>query len=145
MKPADKSRTLRHRFVLSFALSVGALFPSAAAEAPATSRTAPLPRPRLTEALRATVENAATGAAGGAAVTMEKVIVQEARLPSGPPKEEQREGKFMITQGGYVLKGRGERFSTEFGLWRHIDIMEEPTDALRQTTRIRMGFLRVSW
>jgi hypothetical protein len=119
--------------------------PSAAAEAPAGSRSVPLPRPRLTEALRAKVETEPKSNADGAAIKMEKVIVREARLPSGPPKDEKREGPFSITQGGYVLKDRGERFSTEIGLWRHIDIIEDPRDALRQSDRIRMGFLRVSW
>ena len=76
---------------------------------------------------------------------MEKVIVRGSRLPSGPPKDVQREGPFSLTQGGYVLKDRGERFSTEIGLWRHIDIIEDERDQLRQTDRIRMGILRISW
>jgi hypothetical protein len=114
------------------------------AEAPIAARIAPMPRPRLTEALRAKVENESRGEAKPV-VNLERFIVREAPLPSGPPKEEQREGPFSMTQGGYLLKNRGERFSTELGLWRHIDIMEEPTEALRQGVRIRMGFLRVSW
>jgi hypothetical protein len=99
----------------------------------------------LTEALRAKAESERQSGAEGTAVKMENVIVQESRLPSGPPKDEKIEGPFSITQGGYVLKNRGKRFSTEIGLWRHIDIIEDPRDALRQSDRIRMGFLRISW
>ena len=83
--------------------------------------------------------------AEGAVIKMEKVIVREAPVPNGPAKEQEREGPFSITQGGYVMKNRGERFSTEIGLWRHIDIIEDPRDQLRQSDRIRMGVLRVSW
>jgi hypothetical protein len=99
----------------------------------------------LTEALRAKAESERENEAKGTAVKMEKVIVREARLPSGPPKDVQREGPFSVTHGGYVLKERGERFSTEIGLWRHIDIIEDERDQLRQTDRIRMGVLRISW
>jgi hypothetical protein len=99
----------------------------------------------LTEALRAKAESERQISAEGTAVKMEKVIVQESRLPSGPPRDEKIEGPFSITQGGYVLKNRGERFSTDIGLWRHIDLIEDPRDALRQSDRIRMGFLRISW
>ena len=105
----------------------------------------PLPRPRLTETLRAKAEAISQEGQSSGTVTMDKVVVKEARLPTGPPKEEQTEGRFSITEGGYLLKNRGEKFSTEVGLWRHIDIMEEPTVELRQSTRIRMGFLKVSW
>ena len=57
---------------------------------------------------------------------MDKVIVREARVPSSPPKEQERKGQFSITEGGYLLKNHGERFSTEVGLWRHIDILKIP-------------------
>ena len=83
--------------------------------------------------------------AEGAVIKMDKVIVREFPVPNGPPKEQEREGPFSITQGGYVIKKRGERFSTEIGLWRHIDIIEDPRDQLRQSDRIRMGMLRFSW
>jgi hypothetical protein len=99
----------------------------------------------LTEAIRDKVESERQSSAEGPAVKMKKVIVREARLPSGPSKEEQRDGPFSVAQGGYVLKNHGERFSTEIGLWRHIDIIEDPRDQLRQSERIRMGFLRISW
>src|SRR5687767_9117721 len=124
------------RGLLPLVLFMCILPESAAAEVP----TAPLPRPRLTDALRAKVASEHFGSAEGSALKMEKVIVREKRVPSGPPKEEQREGPFSITQGGYVLKNRGERFFTELGLWRHIDIIEDPRDQLRQSDRIRMGF-----
>ncbi len=71
---------------------------------------------------------------------MDKVIVKESRLPSGPPKEQQTEGKFSITQGGYLSKNKGEKFTTEVGLWRHIDIIEGPS-----VEKLRMGILRISW
>src|SRR5687768_12883344 len=90
---------------------------TAAAEVTTASRSAPQPRPRLTEALRAKVETERQSTAHGAAIKMEKVIVREARLASGPAKDEKSEGPFSITQGGYLLKNRGERFSTEIGLW----------------------------
>lgn len=106
---------------------------------------APMARPRLTETLRAKAEVISQEAHSSGTVTMDKVVVKESRLSLGPPKEEQREGRFSITEGGYLLKNRGEKFSTEVGLWRHIDIIEEPTVQLRQSTRIRMGFLKVSW
>lgn len=133
------------RWLPAVVFFAGTAFGSDAGEAPAALRGMPLPRPRLTEVLRAKVESERPEGAGEAAMKMEKVIVREPRLPVGPPKEEQREGPFSLTQGGYLLQKRGERFSTEIGLWRHIDIMEEPTDALRQSVRIRMGFLRFSW
>lgn len=104
-----------------------------------------MPRPRLTEALRARVEAEARKSGARPAVSLDRFIVRETPLPAGPPKEQEREGPFSITQGGYVLKKEGERFSTEVGLWRHIDIMEEPTDTLRQSMRIRMSILRFSW
>lgn len=76
---------------------------------------------------------------------MAKVVVRESPLPSGPSKAPPLTEKFSVTQGGYFLKSRGERFSTEVGLWRHIDIMDDPAVALRQSPRIRMAFLRFSW
>ncbi len=133
------------RFLLLLVSWIGIAAQSAAAEAPTALRGAPMPRPRLTEALRAKAQIERPTTTEGAAVTMEKVIVRETRVPSGPAKEEQREGPFSITQGGHVLKNRGERFSTEIGLWRHIDIIEDPRDAVRQSDRIRMSFLRISW
>ena len=134
------------RCLVTLVLFLGTSSQSGAAEAPIAPRGAPpLPRLRLTEALRAKAEGERQRDTDGAAVKIEKVIVRETRLPSGPPKEEQREGPFSITQGGYVLKNRGERFSTEIGLWRHIDVIENPADELRQSERIRMGFLRISW
>ncbi|MBL9212420.1 MAG: hypothetical protein JNL92_18305 [Opitutaceae bacterium] len=125
--------------LLSVSLALGS-----AADAPALLE-APQPRPRLTETLRAKAEEAARASASAGAVAMDKVVVRESRLPAGPPKEEQRDGEFSITQGGYILKRKGDKFSTEVGLWRHLDIMEDRAQADRQSTRIRMGFLRVSW
>ena len=116
-----------------------------AAEVPTASSSTPSPRLRLTEALRAKVEKERQDSAKETAIKMEKLVVREAPLPSGPPKDVQREGPFSLTQGGYLLKNRGERFSTEIGLWRHIDIIEDERDQLRQTVRIRMGVLRISW
>ena len=129
-------------FVLFLYLS-GAVF--LAAEAPATAPVEPAPRPRLTEALRAKAERERSGASDGIAVKMDKVVVREARLPSAPPKEQERDGKFSLTQGGHVLKKHGDKFTTEVGLWRHIDIIDDPRDQLRQSERIRMSFLRLSW
>jgi hypothetical protein len=106
---------------------------------------APSPRPRLTEALRAKAESERRSEANGIAVKMDKMIVREDPIPTGPPKDVQREGPFSMTQGGHLLKSRGERFSTEIGLWRHIDIIEDERDQLRQTVRIRMSVLRFSW
>ena len=116
-----------------------------AAEVPAAPRAEPSPRPRLTEALRLKVEQERTPEPDGGAVKMDKVIVREGRMPVAPPKEQERAGQFSITQGGYVLKKHGDKFSTEVGLWRHIDIIEDPRDQLRQSERIRMSFLRFSW
>ncbi len=138
------SRRLR-RCVSTVLLGVIAISDSVAAESSANSRAAPSPRPRLTETLRAKAQAEAQIAANVAAVKMDKVIVRESPLRTGPPKDVQRGGPFSLTQGGYVMKDRGERFSTEIGLWRHIDIMEDERDQLRQSDRIRMGILRVSW
>jgi hypothetical protein len=132
------------RCLLLIALSFGLSRYLSAADEPAV-RLTPQARPRLTDALRAKAEGNAPAAQSSAVVAMDKVVVRETPLPSGPPKEQQVDGKFSITEGGYLLKQRGEKFSTEVGLWRHIDIMEEPTVALRQSTRIRMGLLRFSW
>jgi hypothetical protein len=129
-------------FALLLCLSVaGAL----AAEAPATARVEPAQRPRLTDALRAKAEREQSNASDGVAVKMDKVVVREARLPSAPSKEQERDGQFSITQGGHVLKKHGDKFTTEVGLWRHIDIIDDPRDQLRQSERIRMSFLRLSW
>jgi hypothetical protein len=95
--------------------------------------------------LRAKAEREPRDEANGTAVKMDKVIVRDDPVPTGPPKDVQREGPFSIAQGGHVLKSRGERFSTEIGLWRHIDIIEDERDQLRQTVRIRMSVLRFSW
>lgn len=143
--PMMNSNPWTRRCLLLLVPWIGIAAQSAAAEAPTETRSAPMPRPRLTEALRAKVEIERPTTTEGAAVSMEKVVIREGRLSSGPPKEEQREGPFSITQGGHVLKNRGERFSTEIGLWRHIDIIEDPREAVRQSDRIRMSFLRISW
>ena len=128
-----------------FALGVGGWL--GRAEAQGLPERTPLPRPKLTEALRAKVEEAAPvpTSASSRAVTLDRFIVREKPLPSGPPKEVERAGPFSVSQGGYLLKNKGEAVSTELGLWRHIDIMDDPREALRQTTRIRMSFLRFSW
>ena len=118
---------------------------SLAAEAPAIAPVEPAPRPRLTEALRAKAEREQSGTSDGTAVKMDKVVVREARLPTAPPKEQERDGQFSITQGGHVLKKHGDKFTTEVGLWRHIDIIADPRDQLRQSERIRMSFLRLNW
>ena len=76
---------------------------------------------------------------------MEKVIVREAPLPSGPAKEKPRDGPFSVTEGGYLLKNRGKRISTEVGLWRHIEIIDYSRDQLGQTGGVRMGLLSISW
>ena len=55
------------------------------------------------------------------------------------------EGKFSITQGGYILKNDGATFSTEVGLWRHISVLPKLDEARDENLRIRMGLLRVSW
>jgi hypothetical protein len=142
-------------FCGSFAVASAA---SAASEAPGTSGRVPASRPRLTEALRAEVENKHVRTApldstssgnndrkDEKTLTMEKVIVRELPLPSGPPKEAQREGPFSVTQGGYLWKKDGRRFTVEVGLWRHLDIVEDPRTELHQTDKIRMGLVRISW
>ena len=134
--------TRRISLVAVLALSTAMSLAGADRESSATS---PQPRPRLTDTLRAQAERGSEDRPAGPAVPLEKYVVRESRLPSGPPKEEERQGPFTLSQGGYLLKNRGEKFSTEVGLWRHLDIMEEPTVQLRQSTRIRMGFLKVSW
>jgi hypothetical protein len=132
------------RFVTFTAIAIGAALTTDGADG-VSPQSVPMLRPRLTETLRAKAEVMSQETQSSKAVSMDKFVVKESRLSSGPPKEEQREGRFSITQGGYMLKNNGEKFSTEVGLWRHIDIMEEPTVQLRQSTRIRMGFLKVSW
>ena len=138
MKPSIQVSSFALFLCLSAAVSL-------ASEAPATSSVEPAPRPRLTEALRAKAEREQSGTSDGVAVKMDKVVVREARLPSAPPKEQERDGKFSLTQGGHVLKKHGDKFTTEVGLWRHIDIIDDPRDQLRQSERIRMSFLRLSW
>ncbi len=133
------------RCLLGLLVWSGTVPNSAAAEAATDSRGVPSPRPRLTEALRAKAEGSSQDGAKDSAVKMDRVIVREIPLPAGPPKDVQREGPFSLTEGGHVLKSRGERFSTEIGLWRHIDIIEDQRDQLRQTDRIRMGVVRISW
>lgn len=117
----------------------------AAADTPTVAPGEPLPRPRLTEALRAKIERDKSSAAASATVTMSKVVVRDVPLPNGPPKEESRKGPFSITEGGQIYQNRGKRFSTEVGLWRHIDIIDDPREALRQSERIRMSLVRISW
>lgn len=131
--------------LLGLLVCAGTVPNSVAAEAATDSRSLPSPRPRLTEALRAKAEVSSRDGAKDSAVKMDRVIVREIPLPAGPPKDVQREGPFSITQGGHLLKNRGERFSTEIGLWRHIDLIEDQRDQLRQSDRIRMGVLRISW
>lgn len=133
------------RSSLFVALALGMFLPPSAVVAADADRKSPMPRPRLTEALRAQAGATERSTAASSLVTMDKVVVRGSRLPSGPPKETPRDGKFSLTQGGYVLKERGKTFSTEVGLWRHIDLMESPTEALQQSSRIRMGLLRFSW
>lgn len=128
-----------------FCLCLGGCGVPLAAEVTAASRGEPSPRPRLTEALRLKVERDRSGEPGEVAVKMDRFVVREARIPRAAPKEHERDGQFSITQGGYVLKRHGEKFSTEVGLWRHIDLIEDPRDQLRQSERIRMSFLRLSW
>ena len=135
----------RQRSILALIVFTGAAASLSAAEAPTSYPLSPLPRPRLTEALRAKVESERSITTEAATVKMDRVIVRETRVPSSPPKEQERKGRFSIMEGGYLLKDHGERFSTEIGLWRHIDIIEDPRDQLRQSERIRMGLLRVSW
>jgi hypothetical protein len=94
----------------------------------------------LTDSLRAKTEAATPGVQTSSVVVIDKVIVKESRLPSGPPKEEETQKRFSITQGGYVLKNNGEKFSTEVGFWRHIDIIEGPS-----TEKVRMGILQIRW
>ena len=131
---------------LVFAALVAALRVSvvAAEERPSDAQ-APMPRPRLTDTLRVKADDLDREVEANRVVSMDKVIIRARRLPSGPPKEQQTEGKFSIAQGGYVLKNDGAKFSTEVGLWRHIAIVEDRTEALQQGTGIRMGFLRISW
>lgn len=127
-----------------FLFSLGLVGGLGRAEGQLAGERVPLPRPKLTEALRAKVEEAAPAPTASRAVTLDRFVVREKPLPSGPPKEVERDGPFSATQGGYLLKNNGKAFSTELGLWRHIDIMDDPREALRQSTRIRMSFLRFS-
>jgi hypothetical protein len=76
---------------------------------------------------------------------MDKVIVREERLPIGPSKEPQTVGEFSATQGGYLLKKEGAKFTTEVGLWRHISVVPQWDERRDGNVRIRMGVLRVSW
>jgi hypothetical protein len=135
------------RSLLALVLCWSTATKTAAADPSIAPISAPSSRPRLTEALRAKVENERVReiAKEVSAATMEKVIVRETRLPSGPPKELQQVEPFSITRGGYVFKKNGERLSIEVGLWRHIEVVDDPRDELRDTERIRMGLLRISW
>lgn len=132
------------RFIHVVGLVVGLSADITAAEESAAKPT-PQPRPRLTDAHRAQTERAAPAPQNPSVMTMDRVVVRESPLPSGPWKVQPLIEKFSLTQGGYLLKNRGKSFSTEVGLWRHIDIMEDPAVALRQSPRIRMGILRFSW
>ena len=109
------------------------------------SSQAPKPRPRITESLRLKADEIAQEVEASRSVTMDKVVVREFRLPSGPTKEQQREGRFSIAEGGYVLKSRGDKFTTQVGLWRHVDVIEDKVEQLKQSTRIKMDLLRISW
>ena len=116
-----------------------------AAEDRAVGSQPPKPRPRITETLRVKADDIAREADTDRSIAMDKVVVRDSRLPSGPPKEQPREGRFAITDGGYVLKSRGDKFTTQIGLWRHVDIMEDKVEQLKQSERIKMDVLRISW
>lgn len=137
-------RVLIPRLSRLVALSIGLSSTLIASDGPA-AMPMPQPRPRLTDALRAQAERPAPAPQNAAVVTIDRVVVRESPLPRGPSKTEPVNEHFSLTQGGYLLKNRGKSFSTEVGLWRHVDIMEDPAVALRQSPRIRMGILRFSW
>lgn len=126
-------------------LFVAFIFLGFAAKELALAAEAPKPRPRLTESLRAKVEDAGREEAASRAVAMDKVVVRASRVSSGPEKERPRDGPFSTTEGGYILKNRGEKFSTEVGVWRHVEIIEDRTEALSPGSKIRMDFLRIKW
>jgi hypothetical protein len=116
-----------------------------AAEERVSSPETPKPRPRLTDSLRVKAENVAKDNASSRVVTMDKVVVREARLPSSPVRDPQTVEKFSITKGGYLLKTEGAKFTTEVGLWRHISIIPHVDEARDRDEKIRMGLLRIGW
>jgi hypothetical protein len=126
-------------------LVIASAVPLPAAEDPATRSQAPKPRPRITESLRLKAEDIAREADPNRSVMMDQVVVRGTRLPSAPPKEESWGGKFFFAEGGYVFKRQGETFTTQVGLWRHVDIIEDKVEQLKQSTRIKVDFLRISW
>lgn len=136
----------RHRLYFGLVLATGAVV-GAAEVGREPSPNVPLARPRLTDTLRAKADDIAReGAPAGGAIVLDRVIVRDRRhLPAGPPKDQPVEGRFSPAQGGYLFKNEGAKFTTEVGLWRHIDLIDERSEALKQSTRIRMGLVRISW
>jgi hypothetical protein len=139
------ARMIRRSMEAIAVLAVASTLTATAAEERVPRSETPKPRIRLTDSLRVKAEEAARDNASFRVVTMDKVVVQEGRVPNSPVRAPQTVEKFSITGGGYLLKNDSAKFATEVGLWRHVSVIPHVDEARDGNEKIRMGLLRISW
>lgn len=85
-----------------------------------------------------------TAATENAAVVLEKFVVRDFKLPSGPrPLQEEKRSSFSLLKGGPLMEKRTKFSDVSIGVWRTAEMFEEEARFKPMKTRAEFDLVRI--
>ena len=126
-------------------LLVSAL-PLLGGEPSAAPRAVPQPRVRLQPSAQGAGAQLESGRAVPKAVTMDKMVVAETKLPTEPlTAPEPERTRFSPLHGGPIFSGKIGTLPVSVGLWPWVDVLAKDSRFKSQKTRVDLEVVRISF